>query len=269
MELKVTRSCTLQPSYLDLRDGDPQLLLADQDQPPKLIESLRRTLSADEIQRASRFRFEQDRLHFTVARGILRQILGNLLEIDAGRVRFRYSEYGKPSLSGEFDSSRLTFNISHSAGRLLMAFAIGREIGVDIEHVRPDFATHDIAERFFSASEVQRLRSLPSAFHAEAFFNCWTRKEAYIKAIGEGLSCPLDKFDVTLAPGEPARLLATRVLGLSADRWVMRSLDAGESYKAAMVVERARGEGNDGPDDISSHEASRDLQVSWVRVGVG
>jgi 4'-phosphopantetheinyl transferase len=250
------------------------LWLADQDQPPKVIESLRRTLSVDEIERASRFRFERDRLHFTVARGILRRMLGTLLEIDASRVRFRYSGYGKPSLSGEFDSSRLKFNISHSGGRLLMAFAIGRDIGVDIEHIRPDFASYDIAERFFSASEVQRLRSLPSALLTEAFFNCWTRKEAYIKAIGEGLSCPLDKFDVSLAPGEPARLLATRVQGLSADRWVMRTLDVGEFYKAAMVVERASGKGNDGKiEDTSSNTASRgqlknDLQVPWVRFGV-
>lgn len=272
--MKDARACKLQPSYLDLSEGDVQLWLADQDQPPKLVESLRRTLSVDEIERASRFRFERDRLHFTVARGILRQMLGTLLEIDASRVRFRYSEYGKPSLSGEFDSSRLKFNISHSRGRLLMAFAIGREIGVDIEHIRPDLASYEIAERFFSASEVQRLRSLPSAFHTEAFFNCWTRKEAYIKAIGEGLSCPLDKFDVTLAPEEPARLLATRVQGLSADLWVMGTVDAGECYKAAMVAERASEKANDGKrEDISSHavlkgELGNAWQVSWVRFEV-
>ncbi|HEY6333216.1 MAG TPA: 4'-phosphopantetheinyl transferase superfamily protein [Blastocatellia bacterium] len=119
----------------------------------------------------------------------------------------------------------------------MLAFALGRDLGIDIEQIRADFATDDIAERFFSAYEVETLRALPPEQHAEAFFTCWTRKEAFIKAIGEGLSCPLDKFDVTLGPEEPASLLATRVEGQPASKWSMRSLDAGEGFKAAIVVE--------------------------------
>jgi len=211
--------------------------LGSQDQRAEQINAFFQTLSADEQQRALRFRFERDRVRFIAARGILRRCLGAFLETAADRVRFRHTEYGKPSLSEEFSSARLKFNISRSGSRVLLAFSIGRELGVDLEEVRRDFATMEIAQRYFSALEVETLQSLPKSVQAEAFFNCWTRKEAYIKAIGEGLSCPLDKFDVTLAPDEPARLLETRVHGPPAFRWAMQSLDIGHSYKAALVVE--------------------------------
>ena len=231
---------------LDLAETEVQVWQADQDQPPDLMEAFRRTLSVDEMERAGRFRFDRDRFHFTVARGILRQMLGNFLHIAASKVRFHYGEYGKPALSEEFSSSRLKFNISHSDRRVLMAFAIGRELGIDIERIRPDFATDNIAERFFSAFEVERLRSLPSTVRAEAFFNCWTRKEAFIKAIGEGLSYPLDGFDVTLAPGEPAKLLAIGARVPSSDEWAMLNLEACEGYRAAIVIEGKRGNRNAG-----------------------
>jgi 4'-phosphopantetheinyl transferase len=211
--------------------------LANQDQRAERIKAFFQTLSSDEQQRALRFHFERDRVRFIAARGILRRCLGAFLETAADRVHFRYTDDGKPSLSVEFSSARLRFNISHSGSKVLLAFSIGRELGVDLEEVRPNFATEEIAQRYFSALEVETLRSLPKSVQAEAFFNCWTRKEAYIKAIGEGLSCPLDTFDVTLAPEEPARLLVTRVPGLPASRWAMQSLDAGRSYKAALVVE--------------------------------
>jgi 4'-phosphopantetheinyl transferase len=194
-------------------------------------------LSADELARADRFKFEKDRLHYLAARGMLRRLLGGFLGVGPSEIRFKYSHYNKPSLAEEFESSGIRFNVSHSGGRVMMAFACGREVGIDIERIRPDFATDDIAERFFSAYEIERLRALPAEQRTEAFFTCWTRKEAFIKAIGEGLSCPLDKFDVTLGPGEPATLVATRVEGQPASRWSMRSLDAGNGFKSAIVVE--------------------------------
>ena len=214
-----------------------QVWSGDQDQPSRLVEEFHQTLAEEERIRAARFKFEKDRVHYIVARGMLRRLLGAMLRIGPDQVRFRYSEYDKPSLSEEFDSTGLRFNISHSGGRVLLAFALGRDLGVDIERIRPDFATEDIADRFFSACEVEALRSLPEEIRAEAFFSCWTRKEAFIKAIGEGLSCPLDKFDVTLLPDQPARLLATRVAGQPASKWSMRNLDVGKGFKAAIVVE--------------------------------
>lgn len=218
--------------------NEVQVWLGNQDRPPERIKAFLRTLSSDEQERASRFRFERDRVRFIAAHGILRRLLGILLGIAPDRVSFRYNEYGKPSLSDEFSSARLRFNVSHSGAKVLLAFSIDRELGVDIEEVRPSFAADGIAEKYFSAFEVNTLRSLPKSVQTEAFFNCWTRKEAYIKAVGEGLSCPLDKFDVTLAPGEPASLLETRVPHQRpATAWTMQSLDGGLGYKAALVVE--------------------------------
>lgn len=220
-----------------VRKDEVHVWLGSQHHPAERIEAFRRTLSADERERAARFHFERDRAHFIAARGMLRQLLGSFLELSPERVRFHYGQYGKPSLSDEYKSSGLEFNISHSGGKVLLAFTIGRAVGVDVEEIRPNFATGEIAKRFFSVTEVEKLGSLPKGVQAEAFFNCWTRKEAYIKAFGEGLSCPLDKFDVTLAPGEPPRLLATRVERLPVSRWAMTNLDVGKGYCAAMVVE--------------------------------
>jgi 4'-phosphopantetheinyl transferase len=195
------------------------------------------TLGEHEQDRAARFRFEQDRVRFIAAHGILKQLLGTFLKVAPNSVRFRYDEYGKPRLSPEHEATSVKFNISHSGPKGLFAFAIGRELGVDIERIREEFPIEEIAVRFFSPSEVEELRSVPPNVQADAFFNCWTRKEAYIKAIGEGLSCPLNQFDVTLTPEEPAKLLAVRAAGQTLSRWTMRNLDIDEGYKAALVVE--------------------------------
>jgi 4'-phosphopantetheinyl transferase len=224
-------------SLLDLTPDSVHVWSGSQDQHPDAISGFYQILSPDEQEKASRFKYEIHRLHFIAAHGMLRRLLGNYLRVSPGQVRFLKSKYDKPFLSEEFEASRLKFNMSHSGGRVMLAFAIGRELGIDVEQIRPDFGTQEIAERFFSRSETEKLRSLPVSVQAEAFFNCWTRKEAFIKAIGEGLSCPLDRFDVTLAPGEPAMLLATRVEGQPASRWSMQSLDAPDGYKAAIVVE--------------------------------
>jgi 4'-phosphopantetheinyl transferase len=224
-------------SLLDLTPDSVHVWSGSQDQHPDAISGFYQILSPDEQEKASRFKFEIHRLHFIAAHGMLRRLLGNYLRVSPGQVRFLKSKYDKPFLSEEFEASRLKFNMSHSGGRVMLAFAIGRELGIDVEQIRPDFGTHEIAERFFSRGEVATLRSLPESVQAEAFFNCWTRKEAFIKAIGEGLSCPLDRFDVTLSPGEAAKLLATRVEGQPASRWSMQSLDAPDGYKAAIVVE--------------------------------
>jgi len=220
-----------------LERNEVQVWLGNLHQGPERIEAFLRTLSHDEQERASRFRFGRDRVRFIAARGILRRLLGVYLGTASERVSFQYNEYGKPSLSGEFSSACIRFNVSHSAARVLLAFSIGREVGVDIEEVRPDLATEGIAEKYFSPFEVNALRSLPKNLRTEAFFNCWTRKEAYIKAEGNGLSRPLDEFDVSLAPGEPACLLETRVRERPASAWTLLSLDAGRGYKAALVCE--------------------------------
>ncbi|HZR58785.1 MAG TPA: 4'-phosphopantetheinyl transferase superfamily protein [Terriglobales bacterium] len=197
-------------------------------------------LTPDERQRADRFIFERDRQRFISARGILRSLLGKYLEQAPEKLRFSYSEYGKPAIKHPADSD-LRFNVSHSHEVVLYAFTRDRAIGVDVEHIGEDRATQQIAERFFSAQEVATFLSIPSDKQTEAFFNCWTRKEAYIKGRGEGLSFPLDRFDVSLAPGSPAELLECREPENSLSQaWSLQEITSGSGYAAAVAVEGVR-----------------------------
>ncbi len=207
------------------------------DQPPATVERLRQILSLDEQARVDRFHFESDRQHFIVARGCLRTMLARYLQIAPNKIQFSYASHGKPELAiSNAQTQPLNFNLSHSGGFALYAFTRVGEIGVDLEHVRPELAGADIARRFFSSSEVARLTRLPANVRHEAFFNCWTRKEAFIKAKGKGLSLPLDQFDVTLAPSEPAALLRTRWDEHEASRWSLKAIDVGPGYVAAVAV---------------------------------
>lgn len=197
-------------------------------------ESLISVLSTDEAQRAQRFHFSTDRHHFIVARALLRKLLAGYLKTAAHEVTFHYGDYGKPGL---VSAAPCKFNLAHSHGRAAYAFSLNRELGIDLELVRADFGGEEVAKRFFSRCEIETLQKLPKALAGQAFFNCWTRKEAYIKAIGEGLSMPLDLFDVSLAPGEPAALLRNRRNADEVSRWSMQSLTAAQGYVAALVVE--------------------------------
>jgi 4'-phosphopantetheinyl transferase len=196
----------------------------------------RNVLSADELTRASRFHFPRDRQSFTASRAILRTILAGYLATDPRSVRFCYSEKEKPLLAAEHAGSDVTFNLSHSGGIAMLAFTRRREIGIDVEQVRRDFDVEAIANRFFSAHEQAQLAELPTENRFEGFFRCWTRKEAYIKATGEGLSLPLHQFDVSIAAGANNALLATRPDGSEAALWSMRDIPALPGYVAALCV---------------------------------
>ena len=155
---------------------------------------------------------------------------------DPQYLRFTYGPRGKPALATDMGAVSLRFNVSHSHGLALYAMTRGRELGVDVERIRPEIVQEQVAERFFSPREVTTLRALPVPLQATAFFACWTRKEAYIKATGEGLALPLDQFDVSLAPGEPAALLRTAWDPQEAPRWTMQDLDPAPGYRAAVAV---------------------------------
>jgi 4'-phosphopantetheinyl transferase len=163
-------------------------------------------------------------------------ILAQYLEATPERLRFQYTDFGKPFLIPEQNGPHLRFNVSHSNGLALYAVTFNREVGVDLEYMRPDLATMQLAAEFFSAHEFAALQRLPSRERIEGFFNCWTRKEAYVKARGEGLSLPLDQFDVSLVPGEQARLLDTPGDPKEAKRWSLRALSPGKGYAAALAV---------------------------------
>lgn len=224
--------------------SDPRFLLSDADihvwradlQNEHVARSLEHLLAADEIQRANRFRFPEHRRRFILARACLRQILAAYLGIEPQAVSFTYSPEGKPSLAQQHNSS-VFFNVSHSLDIAAFAMTRGHRVGVDVEMIRRDIDVDEIPKRFFSSAEEKTLAALEGEAKFRGFFNCWTRKEAYVKAVGSGLSLPLRDFDVSLAPGDPPRLLATRPLAQQAGAWSMASLDFGEMCAAAVVVE--------------------------------
>jgi 4'-phosphopantetheinyl transferase len=194
-------------------------------------------LSLDDRTRADRFRFESDRRRFCMARASLRLILARYLKARPGRLQLDTSEYGKPFFADQKASQGLRFNLSHSNQLALIAITRDREVGVDVEYVRADFVTDEVAGHFFSRAEVQEFCALPPEMKTQSFFNCWTRKEAYIKARGEGLYCPLDQFDVSVASGTPARLLNSKIDSGEVMRWSFQDLYPAAGYAATLAVE--------------------------------
>jgi len=210
------------------------------DAPEGLLRHLASVLAAEEQARAARFHFQPDRRQFIIVRAVLRLLLAGYLGQSAPAVTLGYTQFGKPFLlrpDGE-SKNAITFNVSHSHEVALLAFARGARIGVDVERVRPELAGTHIAERFFSPREVAALRALPAAGQPAAFFRGWTRKEAFVKARGEGLSLPLRNFDVSLAAGEPAALLHIESDPAEVQRWTLRTVTPTLSgYVAALAVE--------------------------------
>ena len=218
-----------------IRAGEVHVWRVELEQTEDVILKFRQTLAQDELDRADRFHFEKDRRAFVVAHGSLRHIIGRYTEMKPELLQFSYGPYGKPALAGEHKDSPLRFNLSHSHRLGLVAVTENNELGVDVEYVRADLASEDIARRFFSPCEVEAFKVLAKEDQVAAFFRCWTRKEAFIKATGKGLSQPLDGFDVTLGPGLSAALL--RVDEDDASRWSLHDLQFDEGYAAALAVE--------------------------------
>jgi 4'-phosphopantetheinyl transferase len=228
-DFRITKPLTLREDEVQLWRVDLEAVGANESRWQKL-------LSSDESARASRFHFPRDRQSYVASRGVLRTILASYLAMEPSELSFSYSPREKPSLAPAYAERSLQFNVSHSGGMALFAFALRREIGVDVEQVRRDLEVEAIARRFFSAHEQMQLAGLNVEEKVEAFFRCWTRKEAYIKATGDGLSLPLSQFDVSLQPGSENALLATRPDESEARRWLLREVQAVPGYIAALCV---------------------------------
>jgi 4'-phosphopantetheinyl transferase len=201
------------------------------------VSQLQTCLSAAELAQAARFHFAADQRRFVVRRAVLRQLLAATCHTSPDAVQLGLGTQGKPFIAQSGRTGDLRFSCSHSADWALVALARGIELGVDLEQQRnlPDAA--ELARRFFSNDEVCALEQLPPALKTAGFFNCWTRKEAFVKALGLGLSCPLNRFTVSLAPDRPAALLAVADDPAAVQQWSMVALDAGPDFSAALVFE--------------------------------
>jgi 4'-phosphopantetheinyl transferase len=206
--------------------------------PEAVVAQFGRVLSEEEAERASRFRFDHLRNLFVITHGVLRHLLGRYLGLDPAGICFIYGDKGKPGVASEAD---LHFNLTHSDGVAAIAFTAGCQVGMDVEHIRSLADMPQIADQCFSSEEAEELMLLPAGERAGAFFRCWTRKEAYIKAIGDGLSCALDSFRVTLLPEAPPRLVHIGGNRAAADMWTVHDLDLAPEYAAALAYrERPR-----------------------------
>jgi len=225
------------PEQLTLGREEVHVWRTSLEQPGPNIGALEQLLASDEQARAEQFRFQKDRLHYVIARGTLRSILGRYLGQDPRTLRFSYSEFGKPALVQNPGSDVLFFNVTHSRGLAVYGIARGFTVGIDVEYLDRRVSCEQIAARFFSPLEVNMLRAVPEELQHAAFFTCWTRKEAYIKARGMGLSLDLKAFDVSLLPGEPAAILRSREEALDVSKWSLYEISPGPGYIGALAVE--------------------------------
>jgi 4'-phosphopantetheinyl transferase len=209
------------------------------DQPNGRLDAFSTVLSPEERVRAGRPYRESGRRHAVVARGFLRLVLAGYVGIAAEALEFVYGAKGKPSFAETVENADVRFNLSHSGEVAILAVARGRDLGADVEHLRliSDYA--NIAARFFSPAENAELLARWSADPMRGFFTCWTRKEAYIKATGMGLSQPLAGFDVAIAPDEPARLLRVERDASETARWTFGTFEPAPGYLGAVAVEGA------------------------------
>ena len=226
---------------LRISDEETHVWRTTLDWPATGVDALSRTLSAEELARVDRLHRQTDRLRAIVGRGLLRLLLSHYLASSPDDVRLTCGPQGKPKLADGPASQRLGFNLSHSGDLILVAISYGPAVGIDVERIRGDIDWNKIVMRRFSAREASELASLSPEERIDAFYSCWTRKEAYIKAREDGLSLPLDQFDVAVLPGRPAMLLDSRHAPGEHLLWTLRDLDVGEGYKAALAVEGAIG----------------------------
>jgi 4'-phosphopantetheinyl transferase len=224
------------PSKLDLSMDRVDVWRVHLDEPSSNVSSPS-VLSFDELNRAQRFHFEKDRLHFVRCRSALRFLLSRYLGIAAEDIRFEYQPGGKPELTAQQNPLQLRFNVSHSAQLALIAVSAGHRLGIDIEKQRIDVDISALAERFFSTRERAGLRALPEGLRVAAFFACWTRKESFLKATGDGLSFPLADFSVTTHPEFGPALEEIRGDTQARERWFLADLDVLDGYRGTVAVE--------------------------------
>lgn len=237
MEEYILRLWRTPPNALLIETGQVHVWRVDLANLGQNLSRSEKLLSEDESIKAKKFYLNADRIKYICTRAAVREILGEYLGVEPDSLIFSYSHHGKPYLADLSIGKNFTFNISHAGNLSLLAVTKDRRIGVDLEPLRKEDAIEPIARRFFTPEEARRLLAMPEALRPEAFFTCWTRKEAFIKAQGEGLSIPLNQFKVTFTKDEIPRLILADDVPGGSDQWSIFHLEAGEGYVGALVVE--------------------------------
>ena len=226
----------MQPASLQLTDHDVHVWWAALDAPRQTLPGRIALLSADERARAERFHFERHRQRYIAGRACLRQLLGGYLGLNPARIEFEYSPLGKPALKTTFAGRVLQFNLSNSEDRAVYIFSWRRLVGVDLELVHPMPDIDDFARQFFCEAERALVHSLSGEHKIKTFFELWTCKEALLKAMGTGLTRPINEVEVALADGR-ARLLAIAGDPSPAVNWQLSLFQPAPGYQAALAVE--------------------------------
>ena len=226
------------PENIQLDRDEVHIWCASLDLPDDCLSGLAKLLSCDERHKANRFRFEQDRRHFVIGRSTLRLLLSHYLSEAPGELQFRYSPFGKPYLPKEFNKFDLRFNLAHSHGLALYAITCGREIGVDLEYTRFLSDAEQIVARFFSEQEESASFGLPAERQREAFYVLWTRKEAYLKALGCGLIQSLDRSAISSQLGRSANLQWPSTDSMEITDWFLETLVPVPGFVAALALLR-------------------------------
>lgn len=224
----------IEPGFFNLQENDVHIWLADLEIPAEKLEEFRQILSSDESTRAGRFHFEKDRKKFTIARGALRLILGRYLNIPGKDIHFSNTQYRRPYITEKHNRTLINFNLSHSNALAIYAVTKGRDIGIDIEYMRPMNDAAGIVKRFFSAKEISLFNSAPDDAKTRAFFTLWTRKEAYIKALGMGLNMPLNQFTAVSSLEDNDFILNDND---GKKNYLIKSLSLDPDYAGALAVE--------------------------------
>lgn len=225
------------PYGLQLPKGEVHIWSASTEGSDEQFISLQGILSADEAQRAGKYYFEHDRMRFVLSRGLLRLIMSRYLDVEPGTISLCYNHFGKPELASISGGNTIQFNISHSGKLVLYAITCGHRVGIDVERIRHFQEAEEIVERFFSAGEKMKFRSLPEDISDRTFLTYWTRKEAYVKALGEGLSYPFHSFCVAYPFGEQGRLIQNLPCREESIVWSIADISIDPQYIAAIAVE--------------------------------
>ena len=224
------------PAQRELRGSQIHVWAASLQPLPAQLSAWSNSLSPDEQVRAARFHFERDRDRFIAARGFLRAVLAGYTRLDSARLEFVYGPKGKPALAEAYGGAELFFNLAHSDDLALVAVTRLGNLGIDVERLRPVSDAEGIAARFFSARETAGWRALPEGERDLAFFNLWTRKEALLKATGEGIGESLGAVEVAFLPGEPARLIRWAGDEAMARTWSLLALNPASDFVGALAV---------------------------------